>query len=75
MDVLKYAHVNGCALEERGERTCEYAAARADQVKLKYAHEHGCPCDISGKYETDAKMDPRPKGSSTVEKEELKVNR
>ncbi len=42
MDVLKYAHENGCSWNER---TCTWAAMGGHLAVLKYAREHGCPWD------------------------------
>ena len=40
MDVLKYAHENGCPWDEG---TCEWAAMGGHLDVLKYLHENGCP--------------------------------
>jgi hypothetical protein len=42
LDVLKYAHENGCPWNEE---TCSSAASNGHLDVLKYAHEHGCPWD------------------------------
>ena len=40
LEVLKYAHENGCPWSRR---TCACAALRGHLEVLKYAHENGCP--------------------------------
>ena len=40
LEVLQYAHENGCAWDER---VCMSATERADLIMLRYAHENGCP--------------------------------
>ena len=42
MDVLKYAHENGCPWDEG---TCEWAAMGGHLDVLKYLHDNGCPWD------------------------------
>ena len=42
MDVLKYAHENGCPWDKI---TCQGAALGGHLHVLKYAHEKGCPWD------------------------------
>ena len=42
VDVLKWAHENGCPWDEG---TCTWAASRGHLNVLKYAHENGCPWD------------------------------